>query len=55
MRKVLLGVYNLFHRIISFVSQYYRFILTNQVIPYRRQVCHVVGIQFFLDGKKFWV
>ena len=38
MCKVLLGVHNLFYRIISFVSQYYRFILSNQVLLHRRQV-----------------
>ena len=31
MCKVLLGVHNLFHWIISFVSQYCRFILSNQM------------------------
>ena len=42
MCKVLLGVHNLFHWIISFVSQYYRLILSNQVLLHRRQVCRAL-------------
>ena len=35
----MLGIHNSFHRIISFVSQYYRFILSNSCLLHRRQVC----------------